>query len=306
MTQVDWRLGRHPSAADRTQAALLPEAIHQASIQQASSGGAPGRMRVAQSLATAGRHGVAALTELPAGPLRLRGRGVVVPVPSLQAELARWGPQWAGKVAVLPFPTPDAVFDWDDTRAVVEVNDRYHLEARPRILAAADWARGQGLTRLLPLARDVLHREGELVLLGALAHRDRIAPLVSHLGLAEWVVLLPDPSPREAAGLLHGADALVHAEDGGYPYWLLWAAAAGLPAVALDSPVAREASGRAALMVDPARADAWAAAVSEALTNQRLREVQIERGREAAAPSRLSVVAGKWLQLLRSNWPEPG
>ncbi len=272
---------------------------------EAAAGGTPRRLRVASSLDGARRHDVAALTRVPAAAARLRARGVVVPAPAWKARLERQGPAWVGKVAVLPFPTPDAVFDWDDTRAVVEVNDRYHLEARPRILAAADWERGQGLTRLLPLARDVLQREGELVLLGALPHRDRIAPLVSHLGLSECVVLLPPSSAREAAGLLHGADVLVQAEDSGYPYWLLWAAAAGLPAVAVDTPATREASGRAALMVDPEREAAWPDAVREALTNQRLREAQIERGRAAAAPSRLSAVACDWIRLLRSNWPAP-
>ncbi len=292
--RVDWRVGRHATDADRVQADLLPSAIAEA------SGVGTGRVVVSQSLAAVPRHGVAAVTRLPAGGIAFRGQAVVVPTHHLQAELQERVRGLSGRVVVLPFPAPDPLYDWDDTRTVLEVSERYHLEARPRVLAAADWERGQGLTQLLPLVRDVLHREGELVLLGALPHRARIAPLVAHLGLSENVVLLPPVSPREAAGLLHGADALVQAEDDGFPHWLGWAAAAGLPAVAWDRPAAREASGQAALMVDPARADALPAAVAEALTNVRVRERQMARGREASAPARLSHVASQWAQFLEA------
>ncbi len=295
--RVDWRVGRHAADADRVQAELLPEAIAAAGTDRGSR-----RVAVSPSLADTRRHGVAAVTRLPAGALRVRGPGVVVPTQDLQRELQERGEGLAAQVVVLPFPAPEPLYDWDDTRAVVDVNERYHLEARPRVLAAADWERGQGLTRLLPLVRDVLHREGELVLLGALPHRERIAPLVAHLGLSESVVLLPRVSAREAAGLLHGADVFVQAEDDGFPYWLGWAAAAGLPAVALDRPAAREASGHAALMVDPTRADAFSAAVVEALTNLRVRERQIARGREASAPARLAHVANQWARFLESTF----
>ncbi len=301
MTRVDWRLARHPAEADRVQAELLPAAIRAA---VAVSG--PRRAVVSTSLAGARRHEVAAVTWLSAGPVTFRGQGVVVPTRQLQDELRRRGGAWAANVVVVPFPVPDPVFDWDDTRAVVEVSSRYHLEARPRVLAAADWEHGQGLTRLLPLVRKVLHNEGELVLLGALPHRERIAPLVNHLGLAEGVVLLPRVSLREAAGLLHGADVLVQADGEGFPHWLGWAAAGGLPAVALDHPAAREASGQAALMVDPARGDAFPAAVAEALTNQALRERQIRRGREAAAPARLHHVAELWARHLEAGFGRRG
>ena len=292
--RVDWRVGRNATDADRVQADALPDAI------AAASGAGSRRVAVTPRLADARRHSVAAVTRLPAGALRFRGQRVIVPTQDLKRELQERGGGLASQVAVLPFPAPEPLYDWDDTRAVVEVNDRYHLEARPRVLAAADWERGQGLTRLLPLVRDVLHREGELVLLGALPYRERIAPLVAHLGLSEHLVLLPRVSPREAAGLLHGADVLVQAEDDGFPYWLGWAAAAGLPAVALDTPAAREASGHAALVVDATRADAFPAAVSEALTNLRVRERQIERGRDASAPARLSHVANEWARFLET------
>lgn len=300
VTRVDWRVGRHASEADRVQAELLPDAISAAGTDRGSR-----RVAVSTSLTDTRRHGVAAITRVTAGPLAFRGQRVVVPTQHLQEELQQRGGDWAAKVVVLPFPVPEPLYDWDDTRAVVDVNERYHLEARPRVLAAADWERGQGLTRLLPLVRDVLRRDGELVLLGALPHRERIAPLVAHLGLAEWVVLLPRVSAREAAGLLHGADLLVQAEDDGFPHWLGWAAAAGLPAVALDGPAAREASGHAALVVDPARADAFPAAVGESLTNQRVRERQIQRGREAAATMHLSHVAERWARLLEATFGEP-
>ncbi|MDA8200318.1 MAG: glycosyltransferase [Thermaerobacter sp.] len=290
--RVDWRVARSAADADRVQADVLPDAI------AAASGAGSRRVAVSSRLADVRRHGVAAVTRLPAGPLTFRGQGVVVPTQDLKRALQERGRGLAAQVVVLPFPAPEPLYDWDDTRAVVDVNERYHLEARPRVLAAADWERGQGLTRLLPLVRDVLHREGELVLLGALPHRERIAPLVAHLGLSEHVVLLPRVSPREAAGLLHGADVLVQAEDDGYPYWLGWAAAAGLPAVALDTPAAREASGHAALVVEATRVEAFPAAVTEALTNVNVRERQIARGRTASAPARLSHVANQWARFL--------
>jgi len=296
MMPLQWMSREPASEADEVQARLLPDAI------LAVGAGSPA-VRV-QSGWSRRPADVYALTRVGAEVPRLpRGRGVAVPSVSMREKLVARAPHLGSRVAVLPFPVPEAMFDWDDARAVAEVNFRYHLEARPRIVATADWERGQGLSRLLPLATAVLHREGELVLVGALSHRSRIAPLLTHLGLVQTVVLLPRLTAREAAGLMHSADVFVQADvSAGYPFWLLWAQAAGLPSVTVDDRVAREASGHAAVVVEEGRREAWALAVGEVMNNLRLRETQIARGREHAAGFRLSQTAAVWARELAARW----
>ena len=291
--RLEWTLGRLATPADAALRALLPPAV-----EAAAGGGNLPRVRVHSELGARGAD-VASLTRIPASRGRAVGGGVVVPSEAMRSGIVAMAPALAEQTVVIPFPAPEAIYVWDDTRPVVEVTERFHLEERPRILAVADWEQGQGLSRLLPLARSALGAGGELVLLGAAPHRPRIAPLLAHLRLAETVVLLPEPTAREAAGLLHSADLLVQADaSAAYPYWLRWAAAAGLPAVAQDSETARDASGHAALMVRADREDAWGPAVDRALTDLRLRETMIGRGRLAAEPSHLTHVAALWAEWL--------
>lgn len=290
---IDWKVSRDAGAADRWLAGVMPAAL------AAAAPGEPSGLRVRDRLGARDAD-VAVLTRAPAAAGRFAGTGVVALAPHHQKAIEAAAPDAAGRVSVLPWPNPDALYDWDDGRRVADVTRHFHLEARPRVLVASDWERGQGLTRALPLARTVTG--GELVLLGAAPFRNRIAPLLAHLGLVETVVLLPEVSDSEAAGLLHSADLLVQADAGGeYPFWLAWAGAAGLPSVAVDHEDTRWASQHAALMVDPDREDSWTKAVRAALENGRLREELIARGTAAQAPARLSTAARAWADQL-AQW----
>ena len=222
----------------------------------------------------------------------------VIPDAEMRADLESRGVH-AERLWELPYPVPDEFYDWSDMGPVFEVTRRHRLESRPRIVASGDWQRGQALTRLLPAARRVLGQGGELVLLDSLAHRTRIAPAVAAAGLPEAVIFLPELSMSELAGLFRSADLFCQLDvEQGYPVLMRWALATGLPAVGVDHALSRRASGRAFLAVDASRADAWPAAISSALTRDRLREEIMRRAAGVLDEARLSRVGPLFEHLL--------
>ncbi|CAB1128064.1 protein of unknown function [Candidatus Hydrogenisulfobacillus filiaventi] len=200
-------------------------------------------------------------------------------------------PPGPGRVHGLPYPVPAEAFAPATGPAMFRVALRYHLEARPRVLAAR-LRSGAGATRLLAAAR-ALEGRGELVLLDGLTWRPRLAPLAARLGLAGSLVFLPELDVEEMAALLQGADALVYPEEdlGDYPYLALWAGAAGVPVLAPDRPAYRMAAG-GVWLVDPA-AD-WARALWLLLHHAPLRERLLEAGMLKAHPRRLDRVVPVW------------
>jgi glycosyltransferase involved in cell wall biosynthesis len=200
-------------------------------------------------------------------------------------------------VTVLPLPLPPAIADPERrARAAFAVAREFRLENRPRIVYAGPMD-GPGMTRALHLAGHALPPgDGELVLVGGQAQRTALAPAVHNLRLSEVVVFLPPLDDDDYGGLIAGADVLIAPGlPAEYPIELLWAAAVGLPMVALDHPLYRLASGDAALLVQPHRDDAWPAAVTEALNAGRRREKMMALGLRHAAPHQDS-------ESLRANW----
>jgi glycosyltransferase involved in cell wall biosynthesis len=204
-----------------------------------------------------------------------------------------------GRVRVLPFLLPDAVYDGSHDSAVFRMAVAYHLEARPRIVVVGPHD-GRGVTRALQVALALIRPAGgELVMVDSLSHRAALAPLVQRMGLTGQVVFLPPvPSPALWA-VLHGADCLLApSTPRAYPLPVLWAAAAGLPVVALDDPLYRLASGDAALLVQSSREDAWVPAVRAALENGRRRERMMALGRAHAERYRAATAIQAWLEVL--------
>lgn len=203
------------------------------------------------------------------------------------------------RISFWPFPIPDAFFAPGDGVWVHRVTEQLRLHHRPRLVYAGRYRDGAGLSRLFEICRSFLSRDGELILLDGLSHRAALAPVVHSLRLAERVIFAPPLSEEQTAGIFHGADLLIDPDLlTSYPYWMSYAQAAGLPTVALDGFWTRYASGRAALLVDPKRPDAWTPAVEEALTNTRLRESMIARAFAFAAPRRPKSAVGRWLETL--------
>lgn len=232
---------------------------------------------------------------------------VIVPDEEMRSALLESHADCAANVRVIAYPVPDPFFRRGDATSAFEVTRRLHLERRPRIVCAGSLQDGRGLTQILDAVRSILTHDGELVLLNGLAVRAALAPVVGHLGLAGAVVFAPPLTAAEMAGLFLGADVLVSPElPRGYPYWLLYAAVAGLPSVALDSALARQASNRAALMVRPDRPDAWPGAIRAALDHRELRENMIGRGLAIASRHDVREVAETWGHVLALPSGDPG
>jgi hypothetical protein len=198
-------------------------------------------------------------------------------------------------IRIVSFPIPDALYEWSDAGPVFSVTRRFHLEARPRVVAAGDWRRGQGLTRLLPVARWVRELGGEVVLLDAGGLTGQLAPVVARLGLQTTLVLMPTLAEDDLAGLLHGADAFWQLDvHEGYPHRLRWAAAAGVPCLSPDDPTCRRATRSAFLAVNRDEEAVWRSALEHLLTNGTTRERLLDQARAAFAGDRLSLVGQAW------------
>lgn len=197
---------------------------------------------------------------------------------------------------VIPYPIPEMFYAPGDQSLVFEVTRTLRLESRPRLISFGPFREGRGVTRMLSMAQSVLGMGGELILVDSLDSREALAPVVKHLRLSEQIIFTPPLSMEKAAGLLHNADALIAAEEPSqYPYWLNWAAAAGLPMVAIQHPGHRSASGGSALLLELDQDHRWAEAVTEVLTNQRLRERMIQRGFDYARGRKQSEVLMQWV-----------
>ena len=303
MTPIHWQTARGASAADVCQARMLGDwlrrqgwTLHEAG-RWADGWASPRRVRFGWDGA---KVDVCALTCRPPR-WRPSARGpawCAVPDDEVAVEMQAMGLA-REQLRILPYPVPDLLGDWTDAAPVFSVTRRYHLQARPRLVAAGDWSRGQALTRLFPAVRSVLPQGGEVVLLEAADRRSQMAPLAVRWGIQESVVMLPRLSLEETAGLFHSADIFCQMDGGDtYPHWLRWAVAAGLPAVAADEGMNRRAVGSVFLAVAPGRDDAWPAAVTHLLGHVGTRETLIARGRSLWREARLSAVGQRWEHLL--------
>jgi len=289
--RIDVRAGREAGPADAVQARLIGGWLESHGFTVESGRWSGNLFRVQFGRGGRGA-GIAALTEAE-GSLPKASRWAACDADLAEALAAR-GIDPA-HIRVLPFPVPDALYDWTDSAPVFAVTRRYHLEARPRVVVAGDWRRGQGLTRLLPVARWVRDQGGEVVLLDAQALTAQLAPLAARMQLQTTLVLMPALSDDETAGLFHGADAFWQLDvTEGYPHRLRWAAAAGVPCLAPDDPACRRAARSAFLAVQRDEETVWRSALEHLLTNGAVRERLLGYAQTEFAGDRLSTVGGMW------------
>ncbi|MCL6564540.1 MAG: glycosyltransferase [Firmicutes bacterium] len=200
--------------------------------------------------------------------------GALLPIPD---------PAPLGNLAALPLAIPRPYYLPGDTTMVFRATQALHLEERPRLLYAGWYQDGRALTLALSLARTLLARGGELILLEGLAARARLAPVVQQLGLVGKVIFAPPLDHAMTAALFHSADLLIAPErDRDPPLALTLAQAAGLPSVTVDDPRHAVASGHAAIAVAADAQDSWRAAVEKALGSTSWREIMIRRGTDWA------------------------
>lgn len=204
----------------------------------------------------------------------------------------------------IPYPVANNFFAPGDGTEIFQVTKRLHLEQRPRIVLAGPYLDGRGLTLALHAMKTILARGGELVWLDALHLRPQFAPVVERLRLMDRVVFLPPLPDMEIAAVLLGSDlALLPERMDTFPYWLPWCHAAGLPAVVMDTPVARLAVGSAALLVNGEREDGLENAIRAVLTDAAIQRQLIARGVKQGEQYRDANVASAFIQWMESAMP---
>lgn len=205
------------------------------------------------------------------------------------------------EVEVFPFPVLSSFYAPGDLGAVFRVTRRFHLEDRPRVVMFGSLTDGPGLSRALTAMADPSGPGGELVLLDGIRIRAELAPVVHRLGLVGRIVFLPALDPADTAGVLLGADLAICPEAAQtFPFWIPWCHAAGVPVVAVDTPVTRHAAGAAALLVDGAREGALVQAMRDVLGHEALHRELLRRGASQAERSRPKSVAAEVLRWVQS------
>ncbi len=182
---------------------------------------------------------------------------------------------------------------------VFAITQKLRLSERPRILYMGPYRDGSGLSVFFSALKNVLALQGEGILLGGVAHRDRLAPVVANLGLAQKIIFVPALSPEELSGLYRSADLLVYSErDPGLCYQLVDVFAHGLPVILRDTQEARNTWGYPTLLVEGDDPGAWGEAMQEVIDNTRFREVLIRRGLEFSKPHERERAAQMWRRFL--------
>jgi alpha-1,3-rhamnosyl/mannosyltransferase len=200
--------------------------------------------------------------------LRLSARVIAVSE-STKKEILAFGPEWGGKVVVIPNGVREDFFERGKDNAP---------ESLP-------------LSYLLFLGNDKPHKNLD----GLLAAFARLRASFPSLSLvlagvapgrvrAEGVHALGFVPDADVPPLLAGARALVLpslAEGFGLP--VLEAQAAGTPVTCSDLPALREAAGDAAVFFDPHDVASMAAGIEKILRDEKLRRGLREKGRARAA-----------------------
>ena len=182
---------------------------------------------------------------------------------------------------------------------VFTVTQDLRLSERPRVLYLGAYRDGSGVSIFFSALKRVLSDQGEGILLGGLEHRDRLAPVVANLGLAQKIVFAPSLSQNQLSGLYRSADLLVYAErDTDLCYQLLDVFAHGLPVLLRDTPDARNIWGYPTLLVEGDDGGAWGEAIQEAILNTRFREILIRRGLEFAESHEKQSVSRVWRRVV--------
>ena len=155
----------------------------------------------------------------------------------------------------------------------------------PMVLSVAQLAAHKNLTALVEALPRLADERAVVVIPGRhTAYRDELAARAQALGVAGRLVLPGFVSEDDLEGLYAAADAFVLPsllEGFGLP--ILEAMRRGVPVACSQVSSLPEVAGGAALLFDPRRPDAVAAAVDRLLGDERLRAGLAERGRRRAA-----------------------
>ncbi len=128
-----------------------------------------------------------------------------------------------------------------------------------------------------------------------------LAEHAEEIGLGEQVSFIGGVPHREAAALLHGAEALLYPslyETFGFP--ILEAMAAGVPVVTSNRGAMREVAGDAALLVDPESVESIANGIRQVVQDAGVRRGLMERGRARAEEFTRDRTAQETLAVLRT------
>lgn len=209
-----------------------------------------------------------------------RSAAVVVNSRATGAEVARWYPSVAGKVAVTPFGTPSWALQMAAEGPPAAPGEGPFLfvgTLEPR----------KNLARLLDAYRLFLERAPatagpppDLVLAGGKGWADAaLEGPIRALQARGKLVLAGYCQPRRLWELYRSARALLFPSlHEGFGFPILEAMAAGLPVLTADRGAMKEVAGDAALLVDPEDVDAIASAMARLHAQPDLRGTLRERG----------------------------
>jgi glycosyltransferase involved in cell wall biosynthesis len=214
--------------------------------------------------------------------LRLSARVIAVSE-ATKKEILAFGPEWGGKVVVIPNGVEERFFLESEDKNAGARQARAALSPIPPFKESSPY--------LLFLGNDKPHKNLD-GLLRAWPHVHAAHPALSLVlaGVqagrtlpegAKAVGLVPD---EDVPPLLAGARALVLPSfEEGFGLPVLEAQAAGTPVACSDLPALREAAGDAAVFFDPNDVDSMVAGIERTLRDEELRKVLRKSGRERAA-----------------------
>lgn len=197
---------------------------------------------------------------------------------ALRRAAATTAPSWASvaeirhhypsapRLTMVPNGIEPGPFSAVEGTAVAAARQRYRLPAQ--FVLAVGARRPHKNHEILIRALDALPAQVSLVIAGYPdpAFRDPLPGLISALGLASRVVLLPEVDETLLPAVYRAASAFACPSlVEGYGLPVLEAMAAGVPVVASDIPALAEVAGSAAVLVPPGDAAAWAAALRAVL-----------------------------------------
>lgn len=191
-----------------------------------------------------------------------------------------------------------------DPSQVKTTLSKYGLDA-PYFLTVGDMNPRKNHLRLVRAFAAVLKRSSEpvsLVFCGSLGHRgNRVVQEVQRLELTDSVRFLGRLADEDLVGLMNGARALVFAslyEGFGLP--ILEAMACGTPVITSNVTSMPEVAGDAALLVDPTSEIEIVEAMWQALSEPKVRDDLVERGRKRATMFTWERTARQCLELYQS------
>jgi len=212
-----------------------------------------------------------------------KAAGIIVPSEATRRDLVACFPEAAAKTRAIPLAVGGEFGVSPGPEERESVRRRYGLSEQ-YILFVGNIEPKKNLERLVE-AYGLLRERGTghgLVIAGSPAWgQEELRARIRELGLAESVVLTGVVRPEDLPCVYAMADVFAFPslyEGFGLPP--LEAMAAGVPVVASNRASLPEVAGDAAVLVDPLQPGAIANAVSDVLSDEKLRERLVAKGRE--------------------------